>query len=78
MQIQEFHAPGLNFYSNQLSLAPFHHIALDLICKCIETVQLPSPLWWERAELQMLQKGFVAYGQINSPKTNPFVPFLSP
>lgn len=75
MQIQEFHAPGLNFYSNQLSLAPSQHITLHFICKCIETVQLWSPLWWEWAELQMLQKGFIANGQINSPGKNPFYSF---
>lgn len=78
MQIQEFHAPGLNFYSNQPSLAPSQHITLDFVCKCIETVKLRSPLWWEWAELQMLQKYFVANGQINSLGNKPFCSISKP
>lgn len=78
MQIQEFHAPGLNFYSNQLSLPPSQRITQDFICKCIETVQLRSPLWWEWTELQMLQKYFVDNGQINSPGNKSFCSFSEP
>lgn len=41
--MQEFYAPGLNFYSNQHFPPPSQHTALDFICKCLEMVQLLSP-----------------------------------
>lgn len=38
MQMQEFYAPGLNFYSNHHLPPPLRHSALDFPCKCLAMV----------------------------------------